>query len=142
MDINKRTILWIVFSVSLVVLWNNWQISNGHPSMFSAARQTAKAPDPGQDGLACRRRAAVPGEVADPPRSSRAITITTDVIRPTSTPWAARSASGIAEVQGRSQSGLVRRLLRPVQWCQPDEGKQNEVLFDEGANHTYLAHRA
>ena len=36
MEINKRTILWIVFSVSLVVLWNDWMVSNGKQSMFSS----------------------------------------------------------------------------------------------------------
>jgi YidC/Oxa1 family membrane protein insertase len=37
MDINKRSILWIVFAVSLVILWNNWMISTGKPSMFAPA---------------------------------------------------------------------------------------------------------
>ena len=36
MEINKRTILWIVFAVSLVVLWNDWMVANGKQSMFSA----------------------------------------------------------------------------------------------------------
>jgi YidC/Oxa1 family membrane protein insertase len=35
MEINKRTILWIVFAVSLVVLWNDWMVANGKQSMFS-----------------------------------------------------------------------------------------------------------
>ena len=30
----RRTILWVVFSVSLVLLWDAWQKHNGHPSMF------------------------------------------------------------------------------------------------------------
>src|ERR1041384_7047778 len=37
MDINKRSILWIVFAVSLVFLWNNWMVSTGKPSMFAPA---------------------------------------------------------------------------------------------------------
>ena len=37
MEINKRTILWIVFAVSLVVLWNDWMVANGKQSMFSQA---------------------------------------------------------------------------------------------------------
>jgi hypothetical protein len=88
MDINKRTILWIVFAVSLFVLWNNWQISNGHPSMF--------APPPRRRPRRLRRRnptcrprrrhrAAVP-QVQLPrtpavPVQGERITITTDVIR-------------------------------------------------------------
>ena len=30
----RRSILWIVFSVSLVMLWDAWNIHNGRPSMF------------------------------------------------------------------------------------------------------------
>ncbi len=31
----RRTILWVVFSVSMVLLWDAWQRHNGHTSMFS-----------------------------------------------------------------------------------------------------------
>jgi putative membrane protein insertion efficiency factor len=78
MDINKRTILWIVFAVSLFVLWNNWQISNGHPSMFAPPPpQTAKAPEakkselPAAAAPLCRRAAACCGTPAVPNRSRR-----------------------------------------------------------------------
>jgi YidC/Oxa1 family membrane protein insertase len=37
MQIDKRLILWIVFAVSLIVLWNDWMVANGKQSMFSAA---------------------------------------------------------------------------------------------------------
>ncbi|PTN48495.1 membrane protein insertase YidC, partial [Achromobacter xylosoxidans] len=33
MDI-RRTVLWMIFSFSLLLLWNNWQIHNGKPSLF------------------------------------------------------------------------------------------------------------
>src|SRR5471030_3019794 len=86
MDINKRTILWIVFSVSLVILWNEWMISNGKPSMFSSnTEQTAKAPVspaatvlPATGGVTT----GAPGDSADPAAfKSERITITTDVIK-------------------------------------------------------------
>jgi YidC/Oxa1 family membrane protein insertase len=44
MDINKRSILWIVFAVSLVILWNNWMISTGKPSMFAPAPAKPRLP--------------------------------------------------------------------------------------------------
>ncbi|CAM5191450.1 Membrane protein insertase YidC OS=Castellaniella defragrans OX=75697 GN=yidC PE=3 SV=1 [Castellaniella defragrans] len=34
MDI-RRTILWMIFSFSLLLLWNNWQVYRGQPSLFS-----------------------------------------------------------------------------------------------------------
>src|SRR5690606_10577597 len=30
----RRTILWMIFSFSLLFLWNNWQVHNGSPSLF------------------------------------------------------------------------------------------------------------
>jgi YidC/Oxa1 family membrane protein insertase len=44
MDI-RRTILWMIFSFSLLLLWNNWQVYRGEPSLFSLtppATQTAR----------------------------------------------------------------------------------------------------
>jgi YidC/Oxa1 family membrane protein insertase len=64
MEINKRTILWIVFAVSLVVLWNDWMVSNGKQSMFSARRRPRSR----------RSAARMPkGTTAVPPRASRAV---------------------------------------------------------------------
>ena len=31
----RRTVLWVVFTMSLVLLWDGWQKHNGHPSMFA-----------------------------------------------------------------------------------------------------------
>ena len=31
---NKRIVLWIVFLMSLLLLWERWQTFNGRPSMF------------------------------------------------------------------------------------------------------------
>ena len=48
MDI-RRTLLWIIFSFSLLLLWNNWQVHSGMPSLFGGsptASQTAQATDP------------------------------------------------------------------------------------------------
>ncbi|MGB6008400.1 membrane protein insertase YidC [Castellaniella sp.] len=47
MDI-RRTILWMIFSFSLLLLWNNWQVYQGQPSLFSLtppAAETAKTAD-------------------------------------------------------------------------------------------------
>ncbi|MBB2487737.1 membrane protein insertase YidC, partial [Mitsuaria sp. WAJ17] len=46
----RRTVLWMVFTASLVLLWDGWQKYNGHPSMFSptpAKPAASAAPAPG-----------------------------------------------------------------------------------------------
>ncbi|CDM22665.1 membrane protein insertase YidC [Castellaniella defragrans] len=92
MDI-RRTILWMIFSFSLLLLWNNWQVYQGQPSLFSltppaeqsktaksgdgkAAGQPAGVPTaaaPAQPGTP----ATVPGSAAEP--QGRKVHLKTDV---------------------------------------------------------------
>lgn len=47
----RRTILWMIFSFSLLLLWNNWQVHNGQPSLFGFSQtqqvEQAKSATPG-----------------------------------------------------------------------------------------------
>jgi YidC/Oxa1 family membrane protein insertase len=41
----RRTILWVIFGFSMVLLWDQWQVFNGQkPTFFPPANTTAKAP--------------------------------------------------------------------------------------------------
>ncbi len=41
----RRTILWVIFGFSMVLLWDQWQVFNGHKAtFFPSATPTAKAP--------------------------------------------------------------------------------------------------
>src|ERR1700745_4286323 len=54
MDI-KRTVLWAIFFVSAIMLFDNWQRDHGRPSMFfpnPTATQTAMAPAASSAGSA------------------------------------------------------------------------------------------
>ena len=146
MDINKRTILWIVFAVSLFFLWNDWMVSNGKQSMFSMTPppKVATAPSPvvPASTVPGASAGAVPGVVADPAAlKSQIITVTTDVFK----------------VDIDTAGGVVRRLellkfkeathpgwlggcfgLSPA--CKTNRGtEKNELLFDQGDGKTYLA---
>ena len=55
----RRTILWVVFGFSMVMLWDQWQVHNGKKATFfpSPAQQTAPAavaplPVPGASSMA------------------------------------------------------------------------------------------
>jgi YidC/Oxa1 family membrane protein insertase len=39
----QRTVLWIVFLMSILFLWDKWMSSNGKPSLFSPAAQSSSA---------------------------------------------------------------------------------------------------
>ncbi len=45
----RRTILWVIFGFSLVMLWDQWQVYNGKPATFFPSGKpaaTAKGPSP------------------------------------------------------------------------------------------------
>ncbi len=90
MDI-RRTILWMIFAFSLLLLWNNWQTYNGQPSLFSpAANQAAPAQTAdqtkGDTQSAAASAAGVPSSAAPAPAGAGAETVPgqTEVATPAS----------------------------------------------------------
>ncbi|OOG53369.1 membrane protein insertase YidC [Polaromonas sp. C04] len=98
----RRTILWVIFGFSMVLLWDQWQVYNGHKATFfpSPAAVTARAPasgnpPAGHDSLPTSSGATssvapvaqVPGTVAPLPAATTAaaprqqIVVTTDVLK-------------------------------------------------------------
>ncbi|GAB3407964.1 membrane protein insertase YidC [Massilia agilis] len=132
MEINKRTILWIVFAVSLIVLWNDWMVSNGKQSMFSATppakvATTAPAAKPaGSDLPAAPQANAVPGTPAVPgaaaPVKAETITITTDVFK--------------ADID--TAGGVIKRL-ELLKFRDQQDPNKNQVLFNIAGNNLYVA---
>ncbi|WP_338768139.1 membrane protein insertase YidC [Massilia sp. METH4] len=127
MDLNKRTILWIVFAVSLVALWNEWMISTGRPSMFSAPppktapanAKTTPAGVPAAVGTAAGA-AAVPGNAA--PFQSQIVTITTDVFK----------------VDIDTLGGQIKRL-ELLKFKDGFDPTKNQQLFQQQGDRVYLA---
>ncbi len=130
MDI-KRTVLWVVFSLSILILWDNWMRYTGKPSMFfPTATQQAK-PAAGS----------APAAKSDVPQAST-----------TGAPPAAPIAGGATPVQGEritittdlvkadidTVGGELKRLelLKHKDTIDPEK---NMVLFDSSASRTYLA---
>ncbi|WP_026354692.1 membrane protein insertase YidC [Massilia niastensis] len=134
MDINKRTVLWIVFAVSLIVLWNNWMVSTGKQSLFSpappaqVAQQQAKPSD--VPAAAQPGSAAVPGTPgATPPvaggapaaAASQVVTISTDVVK----------------VDIDTVGGVIKRL-ELLKYPDHNDKTKNQVLFGVNGNNVYL----
>jgi YidC/Oxa1 family membrane protein insertase len=135
MEFNKRTILWIVFSISLVVLYNDWMVYQGHGSMFSPAAPTKTAASAPATGATAALPAApgtapvVPGGApagAAPAVQSEKITVTTDLLK--------------ADID--TAGGVITRLelLNFAQRQKDDKAPRlNEVLFENSAGKQYLA---
>ncbi|QKH35780.1 membrane protein insertase YidC [Achromobacter pestifer] len=131
MDI-RRTVLWMIFSFSLLLLWNNWQIHNGKPSLFGptpaattsepqAAANNATPSVPSAPVPATAAASAVPGATAPVAARSEEVVITTDVLRLTFDTMGAQ---------------LVRaELLKYPATGQPDKPT---VLLDRAAGLNYV----
>ncbi|QBE64045.1 membrane protein insertase YidC [Pseudoduganella lutea] len=127
MDLNKRTILWIVFAVSLVALWNEWMIYTGRPSMFAApppktAQADAKTTPAGVPAAVgtTAGAAAVPGTAA--PFQSQIVTITTDVFK----------------VDIDTLGGQIKRL-ELLKFKDGFDPTKNQQLFQQVGDRVYLA---
>jgi YidC/Oxa1 family membrane protein insertase len=129
MEINKRTILWIVFAVSLVVLWNDWMVANGKQSMFSSQPPAKVAQAPVQNkpndlpnAAGTTPAAAVPGTPAAPAAvQTQVITITTDVYK----------------VDIDTAGGVIKRL-ELLKYRDKVDPTKNQVLFQNTGARVYL----
>ncbi|NPC55180.1 membrane protein insertase YidC [Caenimonas soli] len=92
----RRTILWVIFGFSMVMLWDQWQIYNGHKPTFGfgqPAQPAATAPAGASSVPVSSVPSAVPAvtgtqPVGAPPATAAApstvgekITVTTDLVR-------------------------------------------------------------
>ncbi|MFT3663797.1 membrane protein insertase YidC [Piscinibacter sp.] len=134
----RRTLLWVVFSMSLVLIWDAWQRHNGQPSMFAPAPAKPAAagasaapgavPSPATPAPALAAATAAPGaEPAAPAAAASApvakqVTIATDLVKAT-----LDSAGG----------SLVR--LELLKQADQNDRTKNVVLFDQSAKRLYKA---
>ena len=77
----RRTILWVIFGFSMVLLWDKWQIHNGNPPMFfPSTTPIATAPSP--DARKQEGASSVPTVQSTPTASGAAITAGGDAPNP------------------------------------------------------------
>ena len=134
----RRTLLWVVFTMSLVLLWDAWNKHTGQPSFFGGgARPTAAAgAAPGTpasvQAAGVPAPAAVPGAVAPAQASAvpavaaaptgEQVTITTDLVK--------------ATLDSRGGSLVRLELLAHRDALNP---QQNVVLMEQSAKRLYVA---
>ena len=138
MDI-RRTILLMIFSFSLLMLWNNWQVHQGNPPLFGAPppKATPAATSPPAESGAVSSQAGVPNAPAQASAPGAAPTV------PGTSPAPAAQAQTITvksdvlaltfDLQGAQ---LIRADLLKVPG--KDDKKQPFVLLSREAGHTYV----
>ncbi|SFB83221.1 protein translocase subunit yidC [Polaromonas sp. OV174] len=133
----RRTILWVIFGFSMVLLWDQWQVFNGHKAtFFPSSSQTAKAPV-----VSAAASAAGSGAAAVPsPVSATPGTVPTGA--PSITPAAAKERvvvnTDVLSLTFDSEGGtLVHSAFNKYKDMAHKE--QGFVLLDESANRVYVA---
>ncbi|VVE10542.1 insertase [Pandoraea horticolens] len=130
MDI-KRTVLWVIFALSVVMLFDNWQRSNGHSSLFfpspevSTPAATGGHQTPANDLPQAANAAAAAGSApgnAPTAATAQKVRITTDVY----------------EADISTQGGTLS-FLALTKWPDADEADKHVVLFDNTPSHQYFA---
>ncbi|MCW5651096.1 MAG: membrane protein insertase YidC [Ramlibacter sp.] len=137
----RRTILWVIFGFAMVMLWDKWQVYNGHKPTFGLARPEASASAPAVPaapassvptgsspsassvpGAAAPAGTTVPGASPAAAIPRERITVSTDVLRLT------------FDTEGAS---VIRsEFLKLKDLAHKDE---NFVLLDESAGRMYVA---
>ncbi len=134
----RRSILWIVFSVSLVMLWDAWNTHNGHPSMFAPSQpKTVAAAGPAP---ASASTAGVPAAAAVPAAAGAVATATAPIA-----PAAAAAAgeqvtitTDVVKATFDSKGGdLVH--LELLKYTDAADHTKKVVLFDQSVHRVYLA---
>ncbi|MFB0899092.1 MAG: membrane protein insertase YidC [Polaromonas sp.] len=138
----RRTILWVIFGFSLVLLWDQWQVYNGQkPTFFPSSAQSAKAP---VNAPAAIGTAAVPGGVPAPVVASASSVPGTTPIPPTDLAIADDKreqlvvSNDVLTLTFDTEGGT---LVRSVFANYADMSDQNTgfVLLDESNTRVYVA---
>lgn len=130
----RRTILWVIFGFSMVLLWDQWQIHNGKQATFfpsapktvattaPADKQPADVPDALTAATPAASASDVPGAAEAAPVARETITVTTDVMRLT--------------FDGQGGALVHAELLK---YGSDADKSKPFVLFDESAERVYMA---
>ncbi len=133
----RRTLLWVVFVMSLVLLWDGWQKHNGQASMFGGAAKPAA----GAGGAApVPASAAVPSAAAVPAPAGAASAVATLPAAPLAPPSGERVTLTTDVVRATFDSlggSLVR--LELLAYRDTADPTRDVVLFDQSAKRLYEA---
>uniref|UniRef100_UPI0035ADAC82 membrane protein insertase YidC n=1 Tax=Hylemonella sp. TaxID=2066020 RepID=UPI0035ADAC82 len=132
----RRTILWVIFGFSLVLLWDQWQLHNGRPATFFPTPPAAKAVQAQPESAdASVPVAAVPQAQAPVQGSERIAKVES---QPAVTRERVRVRTDVLQLDFDTEGGsLVRaEFLRHRDQQNPDV---NVVLLDESRDRVYLS---
>ena len=140
----RRTLLWVVFSMSLVLIWDAWNKHNGKPSLFSPSTvATAPAASPPASPASAAAAglpnpAAVPTAAATPATPSALPTAAANAVagQPATEKVEVTTDMVKATFDSRGADMVRLELLKQVDHL---DRTRNVVLFDQSAQRLYKA---
>jgi len=136
----RRTILWVIFGFSLIMLWDKWQLHNGRPTTFFPTPPSAVASAPAQTASAA---AVITAGASEVPVATG--TATGTVVAPPASAPAPLAGAELIEVRtdvlklsfSTEGGSLVRAEM--LQHRDMADSAKNFVLFDQSKERVYLA---
>jgi YidC/Oxa1 family membrane protein insertase len=138
----RRTILWVIFGFSMVLLWDQWQVYNGHKATFfpSPAKPAATAPASPPSGASSVPASTVPGATT----AGASQVPGTAAAAPAATPGAAAPrqvitvSTDVLRLSFDSDGGSVIHAAFP-KYADMADKDQAFVLLDESPSRVYVA---
>ena len=126
----KKTILWAVFSMSGLMLYNNWQVHEGKPSLFGGAPVSAPV---ATDKAAASNKVDVPTQISGAPAIAAAPTVSPAAIE-TTEKFVLQNDVLVLEISANGANVIDAKLLKAL----TAENKPVE-LFQYTPTHKYFA---
>ena len=126
----RRSLLWLVFGFSIIMLWDRWQVSQGNEPLLFSAPPASEAKNKSSNGevpsSSLANQPAVVGDNAVVAAPKLTHTVKTDVLELV---FDAEGGNliGATLLQHPEQTGLKPEAFKPM------------VLMQTGANHSYSA---
>ncbi|MCB1979184.1 MAG: membrane protein insertase YidC [Burkholderiaceae bacterium] len=138
----RRTILWVIFGFSMVLLWDKWQVHNGHRGTFFPAPVAAVSPSGTAGAAAPSARApaasSVPGASAAAGAGAAQIATTTSEAAAPAARERVDVTTDVLKLGFDTEGGsLVHAELRKL--ADKDEQTHGFVLLDQSPERVYVA---
>ncbi|RZJ57088.1 MAG: YidC/Oxa1 family membrane protein insertase, partial [Acidovorax sp.] len=140
----RRTILWVIFGFSMVLLWDKWQLHNGNKATFFPSATEAAAPAPVGTASGAAGSASVPSSSSTPVAASAGASAVPGQQAPAAVPAAPAArervqvTTDVYRLTFDSEGGSLTHaeLLKHADMA---DKARNFLLLDESAQRVYVA---
>lgn len=138
----RRTILWVIFGFSMVLLWDKWQLHNGNKATFFPTTPAVTAPAAAGAASGATGAASVPASSAPVAAATQGAAAVPGQPAPAAAPAAARERievkTDLYRLTFDSEGGTLTHA-ELLQHADMTEKNRNFLLLDESAQRVYVA---